>query len=132
MKIFISQKFRDLSEEEILKRKSMIIDLVKTKYEDAEIIENWHPDFDKNSISQLGQSIIEMSDAELVLLSDTSVNNIISFVYQRQDPELIKGSETEALICFSYNIPFKVYGFVLDEDNKATSVNWLEWDLERD
>ncbi len=132
MKVFISQKFRDLDENEILRRRSMIIELAKATYDDVEIIDNWHPDFDKNSIAQLGQSIIEMSEGELVLLSNTSINNINTFVYESRETTHIKGSEFEALICFSYDIPFRVYGFTFNEKGEVNGVEWLEWDLERD
>lgn len=138
MKVFISQKMRDLTEEEILKRRQMIIDLVSNDYEKVEVIESWHSDFDKNSVAQLGQSMIEMSDAELVLISDTSIDNTFGFIHgidnvydlieddncDNNKAEHLKGSEFEFLICRSYDIPFLIYSFTLDENGSAISVKW--------
>lgn len=130
MKIFISQKFRDLSEEEVLRRRKMIINLIKSEFKvtELEIIENWHPNFDKNSISQLGSSIIEMSEADLVLVSDISFKNIQNFKCMGE-PSSLKGSEFEVLICKSYEIPYKVYVLEYEEKrnplSKAVSIKWL-------
>ena len=130
MKIFISQKFRDLSEEEVLKRRKMIINLIKTEFKitKVDIIENWHPDFDKNSVGQLGRSIMEMSEADLVLISDISLKNIQNFKCFGEISS-IKGSEFEVLMCMSYGIPYKVYSFGYEEKrnplSKAISINWL-------
>ena len=127
VKIFISQKMRDLTEEEILRRRNMIIDLIKKDYvnDNVEIIESWHPDFDKNSIAQLGQSIIEMSEANIILLSEKSIDNIVDFMGDAQ-VEHIKGSEIEAFVCLSYKIPYRVYILDMDLDGKVTGVRWLE------
>lgn len=130
MKIFISQKFRDLSEEEVLRRRKMIISLIKTEFKitKVEIIENWHPNFDKNSVSQLGDSIIEMSEADLVLVSDISLKNIQNFKCMGE-PSSLKGSEFEVLMCMSYEIPYKVYVLEYEEQrnplSKAISIKWL-------
>jgi hypothetical protein len=130
MKIFISQKMRDLTEEEILKRREMIINLIKEEFKvtKVEIIESWHPDFDKNSIWQLGRSIQEMSEADLVLVSDISLRNIQNFKCLGEISS-IKGSEFEVLMCMSYEIPYKVYVFEYEEKRnpltKALSIKWL-------
>ena len=126
MKVFISQKMRDLTEKEIVFRRNLLIDLIKKEYEDekVEIIESWHPDFDKNSVAQLGQSIIEMSDAQLILISEKSVDNIVHFI-DTSEVENIKGSEIEVLICLSYKIPYKIYTFDFDETGGATSAKWI-------
>lgn len=123
MKVFISQKFRNLTAAEVLRRREMLIELAKTESDNVEIIDSWHPGFDKNSVAQLGQSIIEMSGADLVMVSDVSFNNITEFV-KTQKVENFKGSEFEALICASYNIHAKMYTINVDSNGSALSVEW--------
>lgn len=125
MKVFISQKFRDLTEEEVLRNRNILIDLVKSEYDDVEIIESYHPDFDKNSISQLGRSLIEMSEADLVLLSEISINNIVDFT-NYMSMKSLKGSEVEAIICHTYNIPFKVYRFKNKPGGRYFKAEWVK------
>jgi len=135
MKVFISQRFRDIPEQEVLRRRQMIIDLAKYNYHDAEIIESWHPNFDKSSVAQLGQSIIEMSVADLVLISYGSMLNVFRFASDAEyggkldDDTLtsLRGSEYEILICRSYNIPVRVYKFIFDKDkNIPTGVQFIQ------
>jgi hypothetical protein len=124
MKVFLSQKFRNITVKEILIRRKMLIDFVHTEYDDAQIIENWHPNFDKNSVAQLGQSIIELSEADLVLVSDVSQANISDFVTTGSVKEL-KGSEIEVLVCASFGIETRAYVFILDENGLAIRVEWV-------
>jgi len=125
MKIFISQKFRNLTEEVILKRKDLLLKLVHENYDNVEIIENYHPEFDKNSVKQLGESIKEMSDADLVLISDTSLYNIAEFI-RTASTNNFKGSEFEVMMSMSYDIPYVVYGFNEDDDGNI-SVEWKDF-----
>ena len=66
MKIFISQETKNLSEEQILKRRSEIVEFLETQFKDFEVLDNVL-DLDKNELQNLGKSIELLSEADLVV-----------------------------------------------------------------
>lgn len=125
IKVFISHKFRDLPEELILKNRRAIVNLVTAEYKNVEIIESYHPEFDKNSVKQLGESIKEMSDADLIVFSKVSTDNVANFRYDQdcKYAEYIGGSEIEFLIASRYNKRYRLYEFT-NEIEGSLKVNW--------
>ena len=73
MKVFISQPMHGLSEEFILNRMNDLFALVKEKYPDAELIDNYTKPqeiVNKGRLAMLGDSIALMADADIVLFAD--------------------------------------------------------------
>ena len=66
MKIFISQETKNLSEEQILKRRSEIVEFLETQFSEFEVLDNVL-DLDKNELQNLGESIGLLSEADLVV-----------------------------------------------------------------
>lgn len=81
MKIFISQETKNRSEEQILKRRSEIIEFLETQFSEFEVLDNVL-DLDKNELQNLGKSIELLSDVDLVVFDTgwyNSRNCLIEF-----------------------------------------------------
>lgn len=66
MKIFISQETKNLSEEQILERRSEIVEFLETQFSEFEVLDNVSI-LDKNELQNLGKSIEILSEADLVV-----------------------------------------------------------------
>lgn len=127
MKVFISQRFRDKTKEEIESTREKIKDAyIRHIAETTDIssiygtewIESWHPEnYDKNSIYLLGDSIKELSKADLVLLPKSALMNVDEFVHHADNSTVkhsinisnLKGCELELLISFTYGKKYLFY-----------------------
>ena len=67
MKIFISQKMRDLTKEQILERRSQIIEYLSTQFKDFEVIESVLDPNEHCPLWYLGNSIELLSSADLAV-----------------------------------------------------------------
>lgn len=91
MKIFISQKMGGLSEDQILERRSQIIEFLSTQYKDFEIIDSVLDPLDShNALWYLGKSVELLSQADLAVF-DTGWY-------------LSRGCKIEFQCCLEYNI----------------------------
>jgi len=66
LKIFISQETKNLSEEQILERRSEIVEFLETQFSEFEVLDNVSI-LDKNELQNLGKSIEILSEADLVV-----------------------------------------------------------------
>ena len=67
MKIFISQETKNLSGEQILKRRSEIIEFLETQFSEFEVLDVIYFNDSRNELQNLGKSIELLSEADLVV-----------------------------------------------------------------
>lgn len=72
-KVMISQKMRDMSEEEIKKNRDALINIAKDIYPDCEIVDSYFEDYPESTVKNapvwyLGKSIQKLSEADVLLV----------------------------------------------------------------
>lgn len=121
MKVFISQKMRGKSHEEILEDRELIKHMFKQselnkKEEEIEFIESYLPELEhKNPIEALSKSLSLLADADVVLVPLESFHEIRSLNNCGDAKEYIenniKGCELETIIAFAYGKEVIAYNF---------------------
>lgn len=135
MKVFISLAYKGFSEEEILNRRELLTRLTKQSVLESteiEIIQNYQPDFNKNSIARIGVSLVGMSNADVVLIHSKhrrKLRDLDMDCYL----ESLGNSEIEFLVARAYEaklgITIKEYYFELDTEGRAKSAHWVNEDI---
>ena len=93
-KVFISQPMKGKTPEFIKEEREKMIEEIKSKYEDIEIIDSYFENYNGNAVGFLSKSIEKLSEADMA-----------AFASGWKDA---RGCNIEHLICEKYDIPIVI------------------------